>query len=162
MYEFDNLGISNPTDLLYGDISTTSGFDFSGAAMGLMGISIAGKAFGDYMKGQQQSQAYEYNAELVRQEEQIALMQIGKEEVALLSTQRAAYARAGVTQSGSPLDVALGTATEFELDKQITRYNAESKARMLEWEAKKAKQAGTFSAGMDLLQGAASMALILA
>jgi len=80
----------------------------------------------------------------------------------LLSIQSAAYARVGVTQSGSPLDVALGTATEFELDKQITRYNAESKARMLEWEAKKAKQAGTFSAGMDLLQGAASMALILA
>lgn len=156
----DFLNFDDPNyDYMLGGDAGSSGFDLSGLAMGLNIAGTLGKSYGALMVGKEKAAADEYNAALVRQEEQYTEYQIGEEEVAMASTQRAMFAKAGVTQSGSALDTMLHTATQYELTKQVTKYNAESKARMYEYQAAVAKQQGQFGAGMNLLQGAASLAM---
>ena len=141
--------------------SSESGFDFSSLATSLQIVGALGKAYGTIQTGREIKTADDYNAALVRESGVMQEYQIGKEEVGLLSTQRAMYAKAGVTQSGSPLDTALQSAAGFELDKQIAKYNTESKANMLEWEGKMAKQKAQQQAGMQLLETAAMVAVML-
>jgi hypothetical protein len=77
--------------------------------------------------------------------------QLGLEESSMLATQRAVYARAGVEMSGSPLDVALSTATQFEYSKQVANFNAQSQANMDEYEGKVAAQQGEFGLATGIL-----------
>lgn len=115
-------------------------------------------AFGDIMAGDESQQADEYNAGLALEQGQFEVQDLNTGEADTLSTQRAMYAKAGVTQSGSPMDTALNTATNFEMDKQITTYNAASQANMDEYEGKVAVQQGDFKAAGALLQGGESVA----
>lgn len=129
------------------------------------GLQIAGtvlNAYGDVVAGKESKAAYDYNAQLALDQGQVDLLQLDKGEADTLSTQRAMYAKAGVTMSGSPLDVAVNTASQFEMDKQIANYNAQSKAAMDTYEGEVAKQQGEFKAGMSLLSGAADLAMIFA
>lgn len=114
-------------------------------------------AFGDIMAGNQEAAADQYNANLALEQEQFQLKNLEHAEESTLSSQRAIYARSGVTMSGSPLDVALNTATQFEMDKQITKYNAESRANMYNYEGEVAKSRGKIKAGESLLSGAAGL-----
>lgn len=125
-----------------------------------LGSSIL-KGFGDLEVGKQEAGAYEYNAQLAEDEGSITQYQLGYAEEGLLSTQRAMYAKAGVTQSGSPLDVAVQSATQAEMDKQIARYNTESKANMYRYEAQVAQSQSKIKAGEDLLTGALSIGMML-
>ena len=144
----------DPIAALYDD-SSSGGFGMTSG--GIKGLGMIGSAVGTYMQGVEQKQADEYNAALVREQGVIEQYQLGKSEVGLLSTQKAMFAKAGVTQSGSPLDAALSSAAGFELDKQIAKYNTESKANVLEWEGKQAKKSGDFGA---ILQGAEGLAML--
>lgn len=125
------------------------------------GLGIAGdlfSAFGDLQAGQSTADAYNYNAQLALEQGQFDVSGLDVEETDTLSTQKAMYAKAGVAMSGSALDVALNTASNFEMDKSIANYNAQSKANMDEYQGRMAKQQGEFKAGMSILSGAADLA----
>ena len=124
--------------------------------LSLVGTGIS--AFGSLQEGKQIQQADEYNAQLALEQGEMDVFQIEKEEAGLTSTQKAAYAKAGVTLSGSPLEVMLQSATNFEMDKATAKYNAESKANMLRYEGKVAKASGKFNAAKILMGSAVNTA----
>ena len=126
-----------------------------------VGGSVLG-AYGDILAGQEAQQADNYNAQLALEQGQFEVSDLATEEVDTLSTQRAMYGKAGVTMSGSPLDTAVNTASQFELDKQIATYNAQSKANMDVYEGRVAKQQGQVKAGESLLSSGAMLALAFA
>lgn len=111
-------------------------------------------AFGDIMAGDEANQADDYNASLALMQGQFSNQQLDLQETSTLSTQKAMYAKAGVEMSGSPLDTALNTASQFEMDKQINTYNAASAANMDTYEGQVAKNKGAFSAAGSLIGGA--------
>lgn len=123
------------------------------------GGSILG-AFGDIMAGDESQQADDYNASLALTQGQFEVNDLDTSEEDTLSTQRAMYAKAGVTMSGSPLDTALNTATGYEMDKQIATYNAQSAANMDTYQGQLSKQQGEFKAAGTLLQGGEQLALL--
>ena len=88
---------------------------------------------------------------------QFNVEQLNVSEVSTLSTQRAAYAKAGIMQSGSVLDTALQTATQFEYSKQVATYNAQSAANMDIYEGKVAKSQGEMELATGLLKGVGSL-----
>jgi len=151
-----------------GTIPDTSGVDSSGNSLKSLqipsflklGSSILGSV-GDLMVGQEQAGAYDYNADLAAEQGQIQIEQLDMAEEDLLGTQKAMYAKAGVTQSGSPLDTALNSATQAEMDKQISKYNTESKVNMDRYKAALAESQGKVKAGEDLLSGALSIGMML-
>lgn len=117
-------------------------------------------AFGDIMAGDEANQADQYNAALALEQGQFEVYDLDTSESDTLSTQRAMYAKAGVTMSGSPLDTALNTATGFEMDKQIATYNAASKANMDTYSGEVAKNQGQFKAAGSLVQGASQIGML--
>ena len=114
---------------------------------------------GTYMQGQEEAGADEYNASLALQEGAFNVQQLGEQETQALSTQKAMYAKAGVEQSGSVLDTALNTATQYEYSKQVAEFNAQSKANMDVYEANAAKSQGEMGLAGGLLQGAETLGL---
>ena len=114
---------------------------------------------GGYMQGQEEAGADEYNASLALMEGEFNVEQIGLQEKNTLSTQKAMYAKAGVEQSGSVLDTALNTATNFEYDKQVATFNSQSAANMYDYKARVAKQQGAFALGSGIAEGALSLIL---
>ena len=121
------------------------------AGLGLLSAGIS--AWGDIISGQAQQSAYNINASIVEIQGEQTQEEIEAQEKEMTSTQRAMYAKAGVTSSGSPLEVMLNTATTFETDKAIAKYNTVSKASMLRYEGQQAKNAQMFKAGLALLSG---------
>jgi hypothetical protein len=130
------------------------------------------KGFGDIlggigglMQGEEVSAADSYNASILESQipevqfaYDINLKDIEGAEGDVLDTQRAMYAKSGVEMTGSPLDVALGTAASFEMDKLISKYNEkiaiqniQSKAAMEKYQGKVAVNAGIFKMGSGLL-----------
>lgn len=134
------------------------GFNIGSLAMPLKLAGMGLKAFGQYQQGQEIAGTYEYNAALTLQglDFQLAGFEVAAEEYS--STQRAMYAKSGVTMSGSPLDVMLKTATNFEMDKQVATFNAQSRANMLQYQAAQAEKQGKFNAAGTLISGAADIA----
>lgn len=128
-----------------------------GSLMGAGGDFIS--AYGYSVQGTEEQQAYDYNANLALMQGSFDVNQLNLQETDTLSTQKAMYAKAGVEMSGSPLDTAVNTASNFELDKQITTYNAQSAANMDTYEGKVAKQQADFQAGMSVLGGVEDLAL---
>ena len=114
---------------------------------------------GGYMQGQETASADEYNASLALIQGQFENQQLGLEESQTLGTQKAMYAKAGVELSGSVLDTALQTATNFEYDKQVVDFNSQSQANVDEYDAKMAKSQGDFALASGLLKGATSLAM---
>ena len=126
---------------------------------------------GGLMQGFEIQDAYDYNAGILDQQaEQVMVAaglqeeEIGTAESEMLGTQKAMYAKAGVTMSGSPTDVALQTATNFEFDKLVTDYNAKVKESYLQSEAnmskmygKEAATQGMFKMGSSLLSAGAAL-----
>lgn len=155
---------SVPTDANIEDSSLGGGGSAPGIGPGtaLSALSSGLGAFGSLLAGQESQDAYNYNAQLALTQGQFEVQDLDTAEQDTLSTQKAMYAKAGVTMSGSPLDVAVHTASGFEMDKQIANYNSQSKANMLTYEGKVAKSQSQIKAGSQLLSGAATLALALA
>ena len=165
-YLDDNLpdfsALSLPEDgLVFSDSSSVASPVASGGGIGLGTAKKAGSSIiagvGAYMQGQEMAGAYEYNASLELMKGQFEVEEISGEEAAKLSTQKAEYAKAGVEQSGSVLDVALNTATNMEYDKQVAMFNAKSAAAMDDYEAKMAKSKGDMGLSMGILGAAVSL-----
>lgn len=117
-------------------------------------------AYGDILSGDESAEAYDYNAGLALTQGQFEVNDIESSEDDTLSTQKAIYAKAGVTMTGSPLDTAVNTASQFEMDKQIATYNAASKANMDQYEGQVAKQQGEFGAAGSLIKGAEGIGML--
>ena len=120
------------------------------------GADILG-GIGGYLQGQETQQADEYNASLALMQGQFQTEQIGEEETQTLSTQKAIYAKVGVEQSGSVLDTALSTATQYEYSKEIANYNAQSQANMDNYEGEVAAQQGKIALASGFLKAAGSL-----
>jgi hypothetical protein len=156
---------------------SSSGFSFGDAGMLLKGAGTAISMFGEYQQGQAQKEAFDFNATLedfsaeatkVAGEQEQASIESGEES--MLSTQRAITAKNNVTMSGSPLDAALVTASNFEMDKAVADYN--NKIKVLQYQSKasqdryygqvaqnesRTKMASTLMSGIGSIVGMAAL-----
>ena len=135
------------------------------AVLGLTLLSGVTQAFGAYQQGKAQKEAAEYNAAVARQEKEairrsadIDIQRQKKYARSYKARQEALYSKAGVTLSGSPLEVISDTAAEFEYDQMITDYNAklgisraESQAKYEEFKGETYYKEGLVKAGTTLL-----------
>lgn len=137
--------------------------------MVLMVASAAVSAVGAVRSSQAQAAASDYNAQVARQNAQIAEAQgNAAAEAHSRDAQRkmgaavAAYGAAGVdTSSGSPSDVLADSARSAALDNLTIKYNAKLRAMGLEQQATldnmsaaNSRQAGVINATSSLLSGA--------
>jgi hypothetical protein len=123
------------------------------AWLSLVGSGIS--AVGQMQQGIDEKRAADVYAGEIEAAGGIQDYQMGEREESLLSTQRALYAKAGVRNTGSPLEVALQTATDAEFDKMIADWNIQVKARDVRQSGKYAESAGQLSGLSTLLGGAA-------
>jgi hypothetical protein len=159
-----------PWDAIDSDVASGGGGGMSFSGWGDI-LKVGGDIFGgigSFMQGSEMNDAYKYNAQVLNEQAQLVeaagalkVEEIGVAEDEMLGTQKAVYARAGVTMSGSPTDVALQTATNFEYDKLVTKYNTEVAASKMKSEAglqtyygRMSKQKGEFAFGQSLIKGA--------
>ena len=131
------------------------------------------QAYGKYKEGKDTAQAYKYNEAVMQREQEMtqrsATMQknqIARQQGKMAGRQHALYAKSGVvTTSGSPFEVMVDTAGQYEMDKATTQYNADveksrQKSMQLQYgkAAKNAYSSGLWGAGTSLLQGFGQMA----
>lgn len=149
-FEFDQ---SIPTVDSSGNSPISGGFNLGTLAKmsKIAGIGIG--AYGSILQGEQQQDAYNYNADLAMQQEGFTEDQLDAYGEEVLSTQKAIYARSGVAYSGSALDAAVKSASHVDLNKQIVKYNAESKANMDRYYGEVSAAQGKIKAGETLLSG---------
>lgn len=113
----------------------------------------ATEGYGAWMAGRDEQDLYKFNADIIRDIADFDIERLDEEEISYVSSQRAAYARAGVTSSGSPMDAMLKSRTQFNLDKAIIKYNAESKANVMNYYGRLAKNKGNAALVKSLLGG---------
>ena len=99
---------------------------FISTALSAVGTGV--QMFGQYEQGKSQQLAYNVQADQIEMQGKEKIESIEGQETEMAGKQRAAYARAGVMNSGSALDVELETATNYEYDKLTAKYNMESAA----------------------------------
>lgn len=143
-------------------------------ALGLAGLGTVTSAVSQYQQGKAQREAYEYNAEISRQNAIAAEKQAAYEEDiqrekanALKSRQRALYAKAGVDiTSGSPLLVMMEDMERAEADAMSIRYGGNVKktqylnqANVLDWQGGQAEAAGKTGAFGTILGGMGTMGM---
>lgn len=163
---FDSLNLSpynGPSDENVADSSIVNSSGFSIGTGTLISAASSGLgAWGSLLAGSETQGADDYNAQLALEQGQFEVNDLDTSEADTLSTQKAMYAKAGVTMSGSPLDTAVNTASGYEMDKQIATYNAQSKANEDTYLGKVAQSQSEIKAGQQLLSGAEGLALALA
>lgn len=114
--------------------------------------------------GQYNANIYNQNAEAERQSAALTAEQKKRLIKSRLGSQTAIVAASGLKNTGSPLDVALDSMTNSNLDLAIDSYNSKVKATGYESQAKMAKYEGKqkasnyyASAGKSLLTSAADI-----
>jgi len=132
----------------------------------ILGYAATGiKMFGQIQQAKAQQKVFEYNAavnrqraEMIQQAGQLEVDKLRREKRRFTEKQVAAYAKAGVRLTGSPLQVIADTATELEMDILIEDFNtrigvinAQNSARLDELRGAQAMQSGYWSAGSTLL-----------
>lgn len=150
-----------------------------GGSFAAMGGIVGGimSAWGDYTQGVQQNKAYQYNADLAMQKAQetraaeaLHQTQMERKKDAMLGTQTAQYAGRGIqADQGSPVDVMIDTASQWNLDMATSQYNAEVAARGLEDQAamdryygRQAKSEADAKGNMQLFSTAVDAAMLFA
>ena len=96
-------------------------------------LSMGLKTYGAISSGRGAQGASNYNADVALQEGEMAQKsaqmrkwQITRQKGKMAGRQHALYAKAGVVaNTGSPFEVMVDTAAQYELDKAITQYNAD-------------------------------------
>ena len=88
------------------------------------------QAFGQYKGAKDAQKASLFNIGLAEQQlgmiesaKQLDKYRYGKAKEKLLGSQRAGYAKAGVTSEGTPLEVMAESAFNLELDRMVNAYN---------------------------------------
>ena len=142
----------------------------------MLGLQIASTALGaasQYSQGQAQSQAAEQSAAQARTQALQAQREgnynaglIQAKGQSLLGEQTAAYGAAGVVSgTGTPLEVALKTTQNVEMDALSEKYKAKQKSNELNYQAgiydaqaEQASKAGTIGAMGTLISGGLGVA----
>jgi len=141
-------------------------------AVVITGVSAGIGAYSAYEQGKQAEKMAEYNAAVehnnalqAQMEAQVAAKTKRKEAEAMNKRQRALYAKAGVVNEGTPLEVLAETAMDMELEAleierfgKVTAQKHRDQAAIDIYSGKSAKRAGTLNAGETLLSGLGSMA----
>lgn len=124
------------------------------------------QAYGAYKEGKDTAKAYKYNEavmereqEMIRRSNEMRNQQVSRAKGKMAGKQHALYAKSGVvTTSGSPYEVMIDTAGQYEMDKATNSYNAEVERRRAAAQqaqygtaAKNAYSAGLTKAGTTLL-----------
>ena len=144
------------------------------ATTALVGSGV--QAYSSYQQGKSAEAAGKVNAALAqreadqqRQAGQLEAERMRRERIRLAATQRAGFAKSGVTSEGTPLQVMIQSAADEELNAQMTQYNAGigamrsgSEASIYKAQGVAAKRAGTLQAGSSLLSGVSQAAYIRA
>jgi hypothetical protein len=132
-----------------------------GGIMGAMGQAEAGR---EANKAEQfNAGVLRANAQAVKTSNEFDIMQQKKVQRRFGSAQQAGYAKAGVKLEGSPLEVMIDTAAQFELDQYISKWNAQTQSSQLQNEAdqriktgKAMQRSGNAQAASTLLSTAGS------
>ena len=141
-------------------------FSFANLFTGITAGAGIFEAISALAEGKAIEGAAQFNADMARQNAELSKAKravIGRRKrkrlKSFVSTQKALFAKAGVTLSGSPLRVIEETLAEGELDIIIGNINAsieqsrfESQAREDELTALRARTAGKVRAGLTLLE----------
>jgi hypothetical protein len=124
------------------------------------------QAYGAYKEGKDTAAAYKYNeavkkreGEMIAASSDLRISQIERQQAKMAGRQHAGYAKSGVvTTSGSPFEVMVDTAGQYEMDKATTRFNADversragSEQAQYGKAAKNAYSGGLVKAGTTLL-----------
>lgn len=126
---------------------------------------------GGIVSSKQQEQQGNYNAAIYEQQAQAArtsqsLLEAQKRKIikSTIGSQVAAVGKSGLRYSGSPIEVALDSLTNAELDIHIDRYNSEVQARgyessaaMSRWEGRQTASKTKVDAGGKLFSTGASL-----
>ena len=140
---------------------------FAGFLPIMQAAGTALSVFGALQQGNAAKKAGEYNAEVNRQNAELALIEardnariVDRQNYLLQGSIRAAQGASGGTQSGSVLDVIADAAAQGELEKQMILYRGQLKARgyqntaaLDEYGAETAKTGSFLKAGSELLSG---------
>jgi len=144
------------------------------AVLGMTVISGIMQAMGSIQKGSSMQRAEEYNATVARQQAaairtsaDLDIYRQKREARAMKSKQEALYSKAGVQLSGSPLEVMVDTAANYNLDQMITDYNAkvgisraENEAQYDTYLGQTYANEGLAKAGRTLLATGSSIAML--
>lgn len=136
----------------------------SAVAIGYIGSGVIAAGSAAYL-GYQQNQAAKKSAEIAEDAARATENKAAYDEAAhrervkkIISSQRALYASAGVTEEGSPLLVMEDTAKQGEMDALAIRYGgdvaaaqARSQANLYKLQGKQASNASYLRAGTSLL-----------
>lgn len=108
------------------------------ASVALTAIGTAVSAYGQYESMSQQEDMLNYNAEVAEAEAEQKRMETRervnrtrKENDRFKSKQRAAFAKSGITSTGTPLELMSQTAADLELRALDTAYAGESQRQAL-------------------------------
>ena len=132
---------------------------------------VATELAGQYQQAQAQKQAAEYNARVAEMQAEAARRQgvleqykIKRAKRRMLGTQRALYAKAGLSLEGTPLEVLADTAAQYDLDLATSKYNTQIGVGRALYEAsyqryagKQAYRAGLMGMGKTLLTSGLAM-----
>ena len=128
------------------------------AILGTMAAGTAVSAAGAIQSSQAQAAAFEYQGEIARRQAEYAEARYRERSQRLLSSQRTAIAKSGVTIEGTPLEVMTKTAEDAELDALAIRYGGITAQQAARFEAGSARTAGRYRAVSNLLTGAGQTA----
>ena len=142
------------------------------ASLALAGVGTGLAVYGQVQQAENAKAVGKYNARLAeaqaKQTEMDAAENIRrkrKENARILATQRSKYAKAGVIEAGTPLELMAETAGNLELDvldynrqQRINAQNLRQQGAMDLAMGQNAAQAGYINAGATLLQGAGQAA----
>lgn len=145
---------------------------FAAIAPVLTVVGTAVSAYGTYQQMSAQSDMSKYNAEVAeaqaeqtRRETSERVKRQRRENERFKASQRAAYAKAGITSSGTPLEVMSQTAADLELAALDTAYAGEAKAQQFmqnaavnRYQSKSLKRAAPLAVGTTVLGGANQLA----
>jgi hypothetical protein len=119
----------------------------------LAAVSGGFQAYSQYQAGQSAKDAANYNANALKrqsfaaQQQGLAEMELRRRQgERIIGQQEAAFAKSGVTASGSPLDVIGDTAANIELDSLNAAYEGYLNARGLRQRSKMAQYEGRLAA----------------
>lgn len=145
---------------------------FAALAPVLTVVGTAVSAYGTYQSMSQQSDMSKYNAQVaesqaeqVKRETTERIKRQRDENDRFKKKQRAAYAKAGITGTGTPLAVMSQTASDLELAALDTAYEGQSRSQALmqkaainDYQSKSFKRAAPLAVGTTILGGANQLA----
>lgn len=137
----------------------------SGGTSGAMLIGAGISAGGQISQGMQAKDAAKYNAavasqnaEATRQQGDIAVAALRRQQAMKLGSMTASYGASGVSMEGSPMDVLGQSAAMMALDRLTTKYNYDLKALGYDAQVSQQEAQGSNALTSSLFSAAGTLA----